>query len=126
MCEGDVCLPACFVRQTYMVLALLTSHHADKIDQEDNRTPPGFAVVMHHRPYQLIATLACQSVRAKRYRLQLLAHVCQQPASDVKVHPRQPTCTSAKPAQSNAAHVLTVNIKIRDYGKEEMDAYMFQ
>jgi hypothetical protein len=30
------------------------------------------------------------------------------------------------PAQSNAAHVLAVNVKIRDYGKEEKDAYMLQ
>jgi len=98
------------------------------INREDNRTPPGFAVVVHDRPHQFIATLACQSVRAKLYRLQLLAHAYQQPTSDVQVHHQQAACTSTKPAQSNAAHVLAINIKslCHDYGKEEMDAYMFQ
>jgi len=97
-----------------------------KINQEDNRTPPGFAILVHHRPHQLVATLACQSVRAKLYRLQLLAHAYQQPASDVKVHHQPPTCKSTKPAQPNAAHVLAVNIITHNYGKEEKDAYMFQ
>ena len=45
------------------------------MDQEDNRTPPGFAVV-HHTPHQLIARLVRQSERAIVYRLQLLAHAC--------------------------------------------------
>ena len=96
------------------------------INREDYRTPPGFAVVVHDRPHQLIATLAFQIVRAKLYRLQLLAHAYQQPTSDVQVHHQQAACTSTKPAQSNAAHVLAINIKIHDYGKEEMDTYMFQ
>ena len=96
------------------------------INREDNRTPPGFAGVVHDRPHQLIATFACQSVRAKLHRLQLLAHAYQQPASDVQVHQQQPACTSTKPAQPNAAHLLAINIKSHDYGKEEMDVYMFQ
>ncbi len=54
--------------------------------QEDNMTPPGFVVVVEHRPHQLIARLVCWSVRARLYRLQLLAHAYQQPASDVQVH----------------------------------------
>jgi len=94
-------------------------------NQEDNRTPPGFAVVVHYRPHQLIAMLACQSVWAKLYTLQLLAHAYQQPASDVKVHHQLPTCTSTKPEQPNAAHVMAVNIIIHNYGTEEKDAYIF-
>ena len=89
-----------------------------KIIEEDNRTPPDFAVsVVHHRPHQVNATLVCRSVRAKLYRLQLLAHAYQQPASDVQVHHQQPACTSSKPA-----HILAVNIKFDDYRKEEKDA----
>ena len=49
-------------------------------------TPPGFVVVVEHRPHQLIARLVCWSVRARLYKLQLLAHAYQQPASDVQVH----------------------------------------
>jgi len=55
----------------------------------------------------------CQSVRANHYRLQLLAHSCQQPASDVQVHlcwqlsfqlwlPQQ---HSADPATASASYV---------------------
>ncbi len=96
------------------------------IDQENNRTPPGSAVVVvHHRPHQLFAMFVRRSVTAKLYRLQLLSHAYQQPASDVQVHHQQPACTSTKPAQPNAAHVLAVSIKFNGYEKEEKDAYMF-
>ncbi len=91
-----------------------------KITEEDNRTPPGFAVVVvHHRPHQLNATLVCRSVRAKLYRLQLLAHAYQQPASDVQVHHQQPNAQ----AQSLHNQMLAVNIKFDDYRKEEKDAH---
>ncbi len=93
------------------------------INWEDNQTPPGFAVVVHNRPHQLIATLACHSLRAKLYRLQLLAHAYQQPASEEQVHHQQPA--SLKPAQPNATHVLAINMKIHNYGKEERDMCMF-
>ncbi len=89
-------MPACFVRQTYIVFTPLSSHHAAK---HKSRRQQDFAVVVHHRPHQLIATLARQSVRAKLYRPQLLAHAYQQPTSDVQVHHQQPACTSTKPAQ---------------------------
>ncbi len=75
-----------------------------KRNQEDNRPPPGFAVVVvHHRPHQLIAMLVCQSVRAKLYRYQLLAHAYQQPVSDVQVHHQQPACLNPE-AQSLHKH----------------------
>jgi hypothetical protein len=96
------------------------------IKQEDNRTPPGFAVVVHHKPPQLFAMFVCRSVRAKLDRPQLLTHAYQQPASDVQVHHQQPACTSTKPAQLNAAHVLAVSIKFHGYEKEEKDVHMFQ
>ena len=54
-------------------------------NQEDSRTPPGFAVVVHLELHQFSATLVCRSVRGKLYRLQLLAHAYQQPASEVQV-----------------------------------------
>jgi len=88
------------------------------IKQEDNRTPPGFAVVVHHKPHQLIVMFVCRSVRAKLDRLQLLAHAYQQPASDVQVHHQQPACTSTKPAQLNAAHVLAVSINFDNYDSQ--------
>ncbi len=67
--------------------------------QKDTRTLPDLAVVVvRHTPHQLIAMLACQRERAKLYRLQLLTHVDQQPASDVQVHHQQPARTSTKPA----------------------------
>ncbi len=94
-----------------------------KTNQEDNSTPPGFAVIVHHRPHQLVGTLACQSVKAKLCRLQLLAHAYQQPASDIKVHHHQ-QITSTKPAQSDAAHESAVKIITHKYRKEEKDAYM--
>jgi hypothetical protein len=53
---------------------------------QDSKIPPGFAVVAHNRPHQLIATVARHSSRAKLYRLQLLAHAYQQPASEEQVH----------------------------------------
>jgi len=82
--------------------------------QEDKR--PGFAAaVVLCIPHQLFAMLVCWSVRAKVYKLQLLAHAYQQPASDVQVHHQQPACTSTKPAQPNAAHVLAVSIKFDNY-----------
>ena len=91
-------------KATYIAIAILSSLHA--IHQEDNRTPPGFASIAHHRPHQLFARLVRQSVNAKLYRLQLLAHAYQQPANDVQVHHQQPACTSSKPA-----YILAVNIK---------------
>ncbi len=48
---------ACFVRQTNIVITILTGLHAKKLHQGDNRTPSGFAVVMHLQLYQLNATL---------------------------------------------------------------------
>jgi len=39
------CMPACFVRQTNVVITIFTSLHAEKLNQEDDRTPPGFAVL---------------------------------------------------------------------------------
>ena len=38
-----------------------------------------------HGPDQLSVVLVCQSVKAKLYRLQILAHAYQQPASDVQI-----------------------------------------
>ncbi len=86
--------------------------------QADNRTPPGFAVVVHHKLHQLFAMFVCRSVRAKLDRLQLLAHAYQQPASDVQVHHQQPASTSSKPAQPNAAHMLAVNTNLHNYKKK--------
>ncbi len=103
MCECDVCMPACFMRQSYIVIAILTRLHADGSGRRQD--PPGFAAVVHHIPYQLIARLVCQSGRAKVYRLQLLAHAHQQSASDVQIHHQQPAYTSTKPAR-----ILAVNI----------------
>jgi len=57
ICKFDVCMPACFVRQTNIVITIFTGLHAKKLHQEDNRTPSGFAFVMHLRLYQLNATL---------------------------------------------------------------------
>ncbi len=72
-----------------------TNFMPTKANQVDNRTPPGFAFVVHHRPYQLIATLVCQYVTAKLYRLQLLAHSYQLHASDVQVY---------QPVQAQSLH----------------------
>ena len=47
------------------------------LNQEDNMAPPGFAVVVHHRPHHFFAKLVCRSVRAELNRLQLLAHAYQ-------------------------------------------------
>ncbi len=91
---------------------------------EDNKTPPGF-VVVHDRPHELTATLACQSVTARLYMVQLLAHGYQQPASDVQIHHQRPACTSTKPAQSNATNTLAISIKIR-HRKKGMDSYVIQ
>ena len=80
------------------------------INQQDNRTSPVFAVVVHHGPYQLIAILACLSVREQLFGLQPPAHAYQQPASNVQVRYQQSAGT--KPAQPNSAHMLTVNVTI--------------
>ncbi len=89
------------------------------INQEDNRTPPGFAVIVH---IDHISSLLCLCAGAQ----ELLAHAYQQPASDVQVHHQQSACTSTKPARPNAAHMLAVNIKLHNYKKEEEGAHMFQ
>jgi len=89
------------------------------IKQADNRTPPGFAVVVHHKSHQLFAVFVCRSVRAELNRLQLLAHAYQQPVSDVQVHHQQPNAQ----AQSLHNQMLAVNIKFDDYRKEEKDAH---
>jgi len=108
------------VRQTHIVIKIMEV----EIKQEDNRTPPDFAVVVvHHRPHQLIATLVCQSVRAKLYRLQILAHAYQQPASDVQVYRQQSACTSKKPAHPSAAHALAGNIEFHGYEEEYKHAH---
>ena len=75
-------MPACFVRQTYTVFTLSSSHHAAKHKLGRQQDPTWLAVAVHNRPHQLIATLARHSSRAKLYMLQLLAHTYQQPANE--------------------------------------------
>jgi len=51
------------------------------------------------------------------------------PSSSLPVMCRSTISKQHAQAQSlhnQAAHALAINIKIHDYGKEEIDAYMFQ
>ncbi len=62
-------MPACFVRQTYIVITMLTSLHANIIKSGRHRLPPGFAAaVVHNTPHQLFARLVSQSCKRKAYR----------------------------------------------------------
>ena len=76
ICKYDVCMPACFMRQTYVVIIILTGLNVDGSGRQ--QAPPGFVVAVYCTPHQLIVRLVCQSVRAEVHRIRLLAY--QQPA----------------------------------------------
>ena len=91
------------------------------MDQEDNRAPPGFAVVVHHTPHQLLARLVCRS-DSRALQASTSCPCLSAAGSTVSNKHAQ----STKPAQPNVAHMLAVTVKSYSNRKEKKDAHTQQ
>ena len=116
-------MPACFVRQTHIVITILTSLHADKNTSGRQQDPTWLLVIMHHRPHQLIVTLVCHCVEQSFTGFSFLV----MPSSSLPMMRRSTISNQHQSLHSQMLHTCWQSISnFHDYGSEEKDAYILQ
>ncbi len=117
MCDCDVCMPACFVRQTCIAFTLCSSHHAAKQKLARQQDPTWLCCCCAQQTTSAHCHSGTSQFNSKAVQASAscpcLSAACQRGAGPPSASKQ---AASLKPAQP---HVLAINMKSYDYGNKE-------